>query len=56
MLTVSAGDTPCRSHGSRRQGNYLGRKPSYSRKQFIMVKHMLARDAVGIARIAKETD
>jgi DNA invertase Pin-like site-specific DNA recombinase len=34
---------------------YLGRKPSYTRKQFIMVKHMLGQDAVGIARIAKET-
>jgi putative DNA-invertase from lambdoid prophage Rac len=34
---------------------YLGRKPSYTRKQFTMVRHMLGHDAVGIARIAKET-
>jgi putative DNA-invertase from lambdoid prophage Rac len=33
---------------------YLGRKPSYIRKQFTMVRHMLGHDAVGIARIAKE--
>src|SRR5262249_49497667 len=33
---------------------YLGRKPSYSRQQFVMVKQMLAQDAIGIARIAKE--
>jgi putative DNA-invertase from lambdoid prophage Rac len=34
---------------------YLGRKPSYTRRQFSMVRHMLGQDAVGIARIAKET-
>jgi putative DNA-invertase from lambdoid prophage Rac len=34
---------------------YLGRKPSYSRQQFTMVRQMLGQDAVGIARIAKET-
>src|SRR5215467_6630933 len=34
---------------------YLGRKPSFTREQFVMVKQMLAQDAVGIARIAKET-
>jgi putative DNA-invertase from lambdoid prophage Rac len=34
---------------------YLGRKPSYTRQQFTMVRHMLGHDAVGIARIAKET-
>jgi putative DNA-invertase from lambdoid prophage Rac len=34
---------------------YLGRKPSYTRQQFTMVRHMLGQDAVGIARIAKET-
>jgi putative DNA-invertase from lambdoid prophage Rac len=34
---------------------YLGRKPSYTRQQFTMVRGMLVQDAVGIARIAKET-
>ena len=34
---------------------YLGRKPSYTRKQFATVQTMLGQDAVGIARIAKET-
>jgi putative DNA-invertase from lambdoid prophage Rac len=34
---------------------YLGRKPSYTRQQVVMVRHMLGNDAVGIARIAKET-
>jgi putative DNA-invertase from lambdoid prophage Rac len=34
---------------------YLGRKPSYTRQQFATVRHMLGLDAVGIARIAKET-
>jgi transposase len=34
---------------------YLGRKPSYTRQQFTMVRHMLGHEAVGIARIAKET-
>jgi putative DNA-invertase from lambdoid prophage Rac len=34
---------------------YLGRKPSYTRQQFATVRHMLGQDAVGIARIAKET-
>jgi putative DNA-invertase from lambdoid prophage Rac len=34
---------------------YLGRKPSYTRQQFTTVRHMLGQDAVGIARIAKET-
>jgi hypothetical protein len=43
-------------HAKAKEGAaYLGRKPSYTRKQFIMVKHMLGQDAVGIARIAKET-
>jgi putative DNA-invertase from lambdoid prophage Rac len=32
---------------------YLGRKPSYTRKQFATVRDMLAQDAVGIAGIAK---
>jgi DNA invertase Pin-like site-specific DNA recombinase len=34
---------------------YLGRKPSYTRQQFAMVRDMLGQEAVGIARIAKET-
>jgi putative DNA-invertase from lambdoid prophage Rac len=34
---------------------YLGRKPSYTCRQFTMARHMLGHDAVGIARIAKET-
>jgi putative DNA-invertase from lambdoid prophage Rac len=34
---------------------YLGRKPSYTRQQFAMVRNMLGHDTVGIARIAKET-
>jgi putative DNA-invertase from lambdoid prophage Rac len=34
---------------------YLGRKPSYTRQQFTTVRDMLGHDAVGIARIAKET-
>jgi Helix-turn-helix domain of resolvase len=34
---------------------YLGRKPSYTRRQFTMVRHVLGQDAVGVARIAKET-
>jgi putative DNA-invertase from lambdoid prophage Rac len=34
---------------------YLGRKPSYTRQQFASVRHMLGHDAVGVARIAKET-
>src|SRR5271169_2718464 len=33
---------------------YLGRKPSYTRQQFVMVGHMLGHEAVGIARIANE--
>jgi putative DNA-invertase from lambdoid prophage Rac len=33
---------------------YLGRKPSFTRDQFAKVRDMLNRDAVGIARIAKE--
>jgi putative DNA-invertase from lambdoid prophage Rac len=37
------------------EAKYLGRKPSYTRRQFTMVRHMLGHDAVGIARIAKET-
>jgi putative DNA-invertase from lambdoid prophage Rac len=36
------------------EAKYLGRKPSFTRQQFTMVRHMLGHDAVGIARIAKE--
>jgi putative DNA-invertase from lambdoid prophage Rac len=42
-------------HAKGKDAKYLGRKPSYTRKQFTMVRHMLGQDAVGIARIAKET-
>ena len=34
---------------------YLGRKPSYTRQQFTVVRHLLGQEAVGIARIAKQT-
>ena len=34
---------------------YLGRKPSYTRQQFDQVRTLLGQEAVGIARIAKET-
>jgi putative DNA-invertase from lambdoid prophage Rac len=34
---------------------YLGRKPSYSRRQFAAVRDLLGQEAVGIARIAKST-
>jgi putative DNA-invertase from lambdoid prophage Rac len=34
---------------------YLGRKPSFSRKQFDQVRILLGQEAVGIARISKET-
>jgi putative DNA-invertase from lambdoid prophage Rac len=37
------------------EAKYLGRKPSYTRQQFVMVRNMLGQKAVGIARIAKET-
>jgi hypothetical protein len=43
-------------HAKAKEGAaYLGRKPSYSHRQFVMVKQMLAQNAVGIARIAQET-
>lgn len=35
--------------------SYLGRKPSYTRDQFVKVRDMLGQEAVGIQRIAKET-
>jgi hypothetical protein len=56
--------TVCRHLATSRARTTLARRseivsswtlPSYSRKQFITVKHMLGQDAVGIARIAKET-
>ena len=34
---------------------HLGRKPSYTRAQFHMVRDLLAQAAVGIAAIASET-
>jgi putative DNA-invertase from lambdoid prophage Rac len=34
---------------------YLGRKPSYTRRQFEQVRELLGQEAVGMARIAKET-
>jgi putative DNA-invertase from lambdoid prophage Rac len=34
---------------------YLGRKPSFTRAQLAKVRNMLGQEAVGIARIAKET-
>jgi putative DNA-invertase from lambdoid prophage Rac len=34
---------------------YLGRKPSYTRQQFDHARALLTQEAVGIARIAKET-
>jgi DNA invertase Pin-like site-specific DNA recombinase len=34
---------------------YLGRKPSFTREQFVKVRAMLGQQAVGVARIAKET-
>jgi putative DNA-invertase from lambdoid prophage Rac len=34
---------------------YLGRKPSFTRDQFVKVRAMLGQQTVGIAQIAKET-
>jgi putative DNA-invertase from lambdoid prophage Rac len=34
---------------------YLGRKPSFTRQQFLAVREMLGQESVGIAQIAKET-
>jgi DNA invertase Pin-like site-specific DNA recombinase len=39
----------------RDEAKYLGRKPSFTRQQFVTVRSMLGQDAVGIASIAKET-
>jgi DNA invertase Pin-like site-specific DNA recombinase len=33
---------------------YLGRKPSFTRGQFVKVRSMLGQQTVGIAQIAKE--
>jgi putative DNA-invertase from lambdoid prophage Rac len=42
---------------AKQQGDraYLGRKPSFTRAQLAKVRNMLGQEAVGIARIAKET-
>ncbi len=37
------------------QRAYLGRKPSFTREQFVKVRCMLGRQTAGIAEIAKET-
>jgi DNA invertase Pin-like site-specific DNA recombinase len=34
---------------------YLGRKPSFTREQFVKVRAMLGQQTVGIAQIARET-
>jgi len=34
---------------------YLGRKPSFTREQFVKVRAMLAQQTLGIAQIAKDT-
>lgn len=34
---------------------YLGRKPSFTREQFVRVRSMVGRQTAGIAQIAKET-
>jgi DNA invertase Pin-like site-specific DNA recombinase len=47
-----AGIEHAKQHGDRA---YLGRKPSYTRAQLDHVRAMLSQEAVGIARIAKET-
>jgi putative DNA-invertase from lambdoid prophage Rac len=42
-------------HAKAKDGaSYLGRKPSYTRKQFEQVRTLLGQEAVAIARIAKE--
>lgn len=43
-------------HAKAKDGaSYLGRKPSYTRQQFMTVRSLLGQDAIGIASIAKET-
>ena len=34
---------------------YLGRKPSFTREQFVKARAMLGQQTVGIAQIARET-
>src|SRR5258708_16330740 len=34
---------------------YIGRKPSFTRKQLVQVRAMLGREAASIAQIARET-
>jgi DNA invertase Pin-like site-specific DNA recombinase len=47
-----AGIEYAKQHGER---SYLGRMPSYTRKQYDHARALLAQEAVGIARVAKET-
>jgi putative DNA-invertase from lambdoid prophage Rac len=47
-----AGIEHAKQHGDRA---YLGRKPSFTRAQLDQVRAMLGQEAVGIARIAKDT-
>jgi putative DNA-invertase from lambdoid prophage Rac len=34
---------------------YIGRKPSFTREQFVKVRAMLGQETLGIAKIAKDT-
>jgi putative DNA-invertase from lambdoid prophage Rac len=36
-------------------GSLMGRKPSYTRQQYERARALLSQEAVGMARIAKET-
>jgi putative DNA-invertase from lambdoid prophage Rac len=45
---------PCAPLAARRR-TFLGREPSFPRTQFVQVRDLLSQEAVGIARIAKET-
>jgi putative DNA-invertase from lambdoid prophage Rac len=47
-----AGIEHAKQHGERA---YLGRKPSFTRKQFEQVRALVAQEALGIAGIAQET-
>jgi putative DNA-invertase from lambdoid prophage Rac len=43
-------------HAKQNDGRaYLGRKPSFTREQFVKVRAKLGQEAVGIAQIARET-
>jgi DNA invertase Pin-like site-specific DNA recombinase len=43
-------------HAKQNDGRtYLGRKPSFTREQFVKVRAMLGQQTVGIGQIAKET-